>query len=147
MCLIGVVRFCGPPPEPDVPVPEHPALHVLMPLLWLGSTMVSGCGRLGSGSARWLPLWGEHLEVSGADLPARKAPPDQGVHVYPDVSFAQPVDDPPQGEVVDLAERARGHAVAEVVAPAPQRRVQAAQQVSERSVLGSAGQRAHLVKD
>lgn len=26
-----------------VPVPEHPALHAFMPLLWVGSTMVSGC--------------------------------------------------------------------------------------------------------
>jgi hypothetical protein len=34
--VFRLVRFCGPPPEPDVPVPEHPALHVLMPLLWLG---------------------------------------------------------------------------------------------------------------
>lgn len=30
-----LARFPGPPSEPDVPVSEHPALHVFMPMVWL----------------------------------------------------------------------------------------------------------------
>jgi hypothetical protein len=89
----------------------------------------------------------EHLDVLGADLPTGKEAPDQGVHVQPDVSIAQPAHDPPEGVVIEVAEGARGHAVAEVVAPAPQHRVEPAQQVCERSVFRSAGQGPHLVDD
>jgi hypothetical protein len=65
----------------------------------------------------------EHLDVLGADLPTGKEAPDQGVHVQPDVSIAQPAHDPPEGVVIEVAEGPRGHAVAEVVAPAPQCRL------------------------
>ena len=46
------VRFPRPPTEPDVPVPEHPALHGFMPMGWglvVLLTTVTGCG-LGRGS-------------------------------------------------------------------------------------------------
>ena len=39
-----LVRLCGPPPEPAVPVRERPAREVFMPLLCLGSSVVSGYG-------------------------------------------------------------------------------------------------------
>jgi len=30
--VFRLIRFLGPPAEPDVPVPEHPALHKFVPL-------------------------------------------------------------------------------------------------------------------
>jgi hypothetical protein len=30
--VFRLIRFLGPPAEPDVPVPEHPALHKSVPL-------------------------------------------------------------------------------------------------------------------
>ena len=30
--VFRLIRFLGPPAEPDVPVPEHPALHKSLPL-------------------------------------------------------------------------------------------------------------------
>ncbi len=69
------------------------------------------------------------------------------MHVQPDVSFAEPADDPPEGVVIDVAECPRGHPVAEVVTPSPQRRVQPTQQVTERSVPCSTSQRSDLVDD
>jgi hypothetical protein len=46
------VRFPDPPAEPDVPVPEHPALHRPMPFMpsWWWVSMGSESGCLGSGS-------------------------------------------------------------------------------------------------
>jgi hypothetical protein len=48
------VGFSGPPSEPDVRLPPHPALHMVRPLVRviLLSTMVWGSLRPGSGSAR-----------------------------------------------------------------------------------------------
>ena len=50
------VGFPSPPSEPDVRVSAHPALHNLKPLVRslsaLGSPMVWGCERPGSGSGR-----------------------------------------------------------------------------------------------
>jgi len=101
------VRFCGPPPEPDVPVPEHPALHVFMPCCgWARPWCRDACGpvvvahdgdRCGA----------KHLDVLGADLPTGKEAPYQGVHVQPQVPFAQPAHDPPEGAVIEVAESAR----------------------------------------
>jgi hypothetical protein len=71
----------------------------------------------------------------------------QGVPVQPGVPFAEPARDPPEGVVIEVAEGPRGHTVAEIVAPAPQNRVEPAQQVCERSVFGSAGQRPDLADD
>src|SRR3954466_11917459 len=71
----------------------------------------------------------EELDVLRADLPAWEEPADQGVHVQSKVSFAQPADDAPEGVVVDVAERARGRPVTEIGAPAPQHRIDPAQQV------------------
>jgi hypothetical protein len=50
--VLRPIRFPRPPTEPDVPVPEHPALHVFTPMGWglvVLLTTVTGCG-LGSGS-------------------------------------------------------------------------------------------------
>ena len=50
--VLRPIRFPRPPTEPDVPVPEHPALHGFMPMgsgLVVLLTTVTGCG-LGSGS-------------------------------------------------------------------------------------------------
>ena len=69
------------------------------------------------------------------------------MHVQPDVSLPEPADDPPEGEVIDVVEGPGRHAVTEVVAPAPQYRVQPAQQVFERSMLCSAGQQSGLPDD
>jgi hypothetical protein len=49
--------------------------------------------------------------------------------------------------VIDIAEGAFGYPVTEVVAPAPQHRVQSAQQVCERSVFRSASELSDLVDD
>ncbi len=45
----GPVGFCGPPSEPDVQLPLHPALHVFMPRLC--SSMVWGFSCPGIGIA------------------------------------------------------------------------------------------------
>lgn len=45
--VFELVGFCWPPSEPDVPIPEHPALHVIMPRR---SSMVWECGFLDTGS-------------------------------------------------------------------------------------------------
>ena len=67
--------------------------------------------------------WPEQLDLPDANLPTGQEAPDQGVHVQADVPFTEPTDDPPEGEVIDIAEGPRGHAVPEVGAPAPQYRV------------------------
>jgi len=46
--------------------------------------------------------------------------------------LAEPAHDPPEGEVIEIAERPRGHAVTEVVAPSPQHRFEPVEQVGER---------------
>src|SRR5690606_35120976 len=63
----------------------------------------------------------EHVDPSGTDVPSGQVAPDQGVHVQPEVSFAEPPDHPPEGEVIEVAEGPRGHSVTEVCAPASQR--------------------------
>ena len=74
--------------------------------------------------------------------PGEVAADDGGM--FNEVSFAEPADDPREGEVVDVVEGARGRAVTEVVVPAPQRQVQPAQQVCKRSTSCSASQQPHL---
>ncbi len=46
--VLRPVRFLGPPSEPDVPVSEHPALHVFMPAGYATfcSLLVHGVGML-----------------------------------------------------------------------------------------------------
>ena len=45
--VFRLIGFLGPPAEPDVPVPEHPALHELMQLRYVAS--VSVCVAHGEG--------------------------------------------------------------------------------------------------
>ena len=96
------------------------------------STMVSGCARRDSGTGRRYLLRPEHLDVTVADLPTGEEPTDQGVFVQPDVPLGQPPEHPPEGEVVQIAEGPSGHPVPKVIAPAPQHRIDPAQQVGER---------------
>ena len=51
--VFRLIRFLGPPAEPDVPVPEHPALHKSVPLVrprCLVLSMEEGSWRPGSGN-------------------------------------------------------------------------------------------------
>ena len=84
--------------------------------------------RSSRGSGFWCPVavsldgdrsWPEHLNPSVADLPTGEIGANQGVHVQPEVPLPQPDDDPPEGEVVDVAEGAFAHPVTEVVDTVP----------------------------
>lgn len=51
--VFRLIRFLGPPAEPDVPVPEHPALHKSVPLVmprWLVLSTGEGSWHPGSGN-------------------------------------------------------------------------------------------------
>ncbi len=61
--------------------------------------------------------------------------------------FAQPADYPLPGELAEVAEGLLGHAVLEVGRPSPQHRVEPVQQVGQRPVVCSAGQRPHPCHD
>ena len=76
----------------------------------------------------------EELDPTVAYLPAGQVATYQGVHVEFGVSFLQPADDPPEREVVDIAEGMFDDPVLEVHAPATQHRVETAQQVSQGSM-------------
>ena len=80
--------------------------------------------------AGWLPPW----EVAAS----QRAPVRLGVLV------AQPADHAPERVVVEVAERARADAVAEVGAPAPQYRVEPVEELVERVVVAAPGDRFHL---
>src|SRR3954471_9519667 len=73
----------------------------------------------------------EELDPAVGDPPSRQVPADQGAHTEAGVTFLQPADDAPEGEVVEVAEGAFRHSVLEVGAPSSDHRVQPAQQVSE----------------
>src|SRR5438034_8713522 len=97
--------FSGPPSEPDVRLPPHPALHVFMPLVRVTlssarSTMVWGCGRPVAVALDVDLVGPEHLDPFVADPPARQVAADHGAHAQPRVALAEPADDPPEGEVV-----------------------------------------------
>ena len=94
--------FSGPPSEPDVRLSPHPALHMLMPLECL--TKASRSARPRIDSARWRPCRGETSRGRLRGLPPREKASHQGVHVQPEMPFAEPTDDPPEGEVIDVAE-------------------------------------------
>src|SRR6266545_5373760 len=63
------------------------------------------------------------------------------------MSFAHPSDDGPPCDVVYVGERAFGHPVLEVVAPAPQSIVELLQQVGQCSMSSSACQLPDLSED
>ena len=122
--------FPSPPSEPDVRLSPHPALRGLCcwcVVLWF----VAGpwCGDAGSSVAvtvdrdRSRP---EHRYASVAYLPVREVAAVQGSPVQPGVSFADPFDDSPPGCSGRGSRMCRRHAVAEVVAPSPQHRVEPA---------------------
>src|SRR5450755_1271621 len=106
------------------------------------------CGDLGApvsvANDRYLQ-WPEHLGLAVANLPSWEVAAAQGSPVQPVVPFAHPPNHSPPGVVVEVAERLRGHAVSEVVTPSPQHPVEQAQQVGERSMLASVGDRSDLV--
>src|ERR1039457_4279949 len=89
-------------------------------------------------------LWPEHLGVAILYLPAVQKTALQRSPVQAPVPFTEPADYPPPCEVFEVAEGRRRHAVPEVAAPAPQDRVELAQQVSERLVPCSFRHRPHL---
>ena len=68
----------------------------------------------------------------------------KGSRIQSDVPLAEPADDPPLGEMVDIAECPLRHAVTEVITPSSQLRVQPAQQVGERSMKSAARKSTHL---
>ena len=72
------------------------------------------------------------LDPFGAYFPSGKMTPDEGAHVQFGVTFLQPAHDPPKREVIEVGEEAFGYPVLKVGAPAPQHRVQPAQQVCQR---------------
>src|SRR5215203_1775695 len=60
------------------------------------------CGDLGAPVAVALDgdrSWPEHLDPAVADLPAWQEAADESSPVQPEVAFAEPVEDPPPGEV------------------------------------------------
>ena len=132
---LQALRFPSPPSEPDVPVSTHPALHEFMPsgyaMILVCSPMVSRCWPPGSGNglpgpsavgtsrprSRWDAIM---VGSAGAGQPISR------------VSLADPADHPMPGVLVEVAERRFRHAVAEVGAPAPQRRIELAQQGGQR---------------
>ena len=86
-------------------------------------------------------LWSKHLDLTVTYLPTREIATHQGMHVQPDVPFPEPADHAPEGVVVDVTKGPGRHAVAEVIAPSPQHRVQAVEQISKRSMACSASKR------
>ena len=76
--VFRLVRFCGPPPEPEVPVRERPAREVFMPLLCLGSSMVSGYGASVAVADDGDLFGADHLDVfrARASLPCSRAEVD-----------------------------------------------------------------------
>ena len=98
---------------------------------------------------------GEGSLVSSSSMGSESWCPDsgnarrrtRGVHVQSEVPLAEPADDSPEGEVVDVAEGPLRHAVPEVRAPAPQDRIDAAQQVCERPMSCPVGELPHLTLD
>src|ERR1700757_762428 len=89
-------------------------------------------------------LWPEQLGLPIADLPSGEEATDRSP-TQPVVPFANPFSDPVPRVVLQVAERLRGHAVSEVVAPSLQHAVDREQQVGKRSMLLSAGERSDLV--
>ena len=118
--------------------------------MWSRRSSRPWCGDAGSS----IPVAGhcdllatEELDSLVADLPAGQMTTYQGAHIQFRVSLLQPTDDPPEGEMIDIAEEVFHDAVLTICAPAPQRRVQAAQQVCERSMRCPAGKQSHFVLD
>jgi hypothetical protein len=60
----------------------------------------------------------EHLDSFVSDLPVWEMAFDHGVGVQSGVSFADPPEDPPEDEILQVVESPRGRAVTEIVAPA-----------------------------
>src|SRR5271154_480836 len=85
--------------------------------------------------------WPEHCHTVLADLPVGEVATADRSPVRFGVTFADPADDSPPGVCVDVTEGPFGHPVAKIVTPAPQHRIQLAQQVSKRSMPRSAGGR------
>lgn len=103
--------FSGPPSVPDVRLHRirSPRAIPRSLVLCLRSSL---CRDVGASLAVTLDgdrVGAEHLDAAFVDPPSAKVAADHGVLVQSDVSFAEPADDPPEGEVIDLAEGPRGH--------------------------------------
>ena len=77
-------------------------------------------------------------------MPTGHEAPHQGVQVQLRVSFAEPAEHSPEGEMIDMTEGPRGNPMPKIVAPSPQHRIQPTQQVSKRSMFRPASQRPQL---
>ena len=70
------------------------------------SPMAWGSERPGSDSEQSPLLWSEHLGPAVSDLPVGQKATVEGSPVQSEVTFAQPANDPPPCEVIEVAERA-----------------------------------------
>ena len=133
------VGFRRPPSEPDVRIPAHPALHPCYAVAFAAS----GTGDAGSPVAvagHGDPAGSEELDSVVPDAPPGQEPAVDGVLVQAGVALVEPAEYSPEGEVVDVAERALGDPVLEIGAPASDRRVESAQEVGECPMSRPAGQ-------
>src|SRR5690606_37966326 len=74
----------------------------------------------------------EELCAAVANLPVGEKTAAYGSPVQSDVPLANPGYDPPEGVMVEVTEYTLGNTMPEVVTPAPEHRVESAQEVSER---------------
>lgn len=140
------VGFRRPPSEPDVRIPAHPALHPCYAVAFAAS----GTGDAGSPVAvagHGDPAGSEELDSVVPDAPPGQEPAVDGVLVQAGVALVEPAEYSPEGEVVDVAERALGDPVLEIGAPASDRRVESAQEVGECPMSRPAGQDPDPVDD
>ena len=86
------------------------------------------------------PAGSEELDSVVPDAPPGQEPVVDGVLVQAGVALVEPAEYSPEGEVVDVAERALGDPVLEIGAPASDRRVESAQEVGECPMSRPAGQ-------
>ena len=111
------VGFRRPPSEPDVRIPAHPALHPCYAVAFAAS----GTGDAGSPVAvagHGDPAGSEELDSVVPDAPPGQEPAVDGVLVQAGVALVEPAEYSPEGEVVNVAERALGDPVLEIGAPA-----------------------------
>jgi hypothetical protein len=133
------VRLPGPPSAPDVRLSPHPALPG-RPLLRRNQGFCVAGPRCGD-VARPPPVSGnrhcggvehdEPIDSRSVTWPAGQEPPVEFRPVEVLVPFQQPLSDSMPGVGIEIAEGCLGHSVAEVPAPAPERRVEASEEISK----------------
>ena len=133
------VRLPGPPSAPDVRLSPHPALPG-RPLLGRNQGFCVAGPRCGD-VARPPPVSGnrhcggvehdEPIDCRSVTWPAGQEPSVEFRPVEVLVPFQQPSGNSMPGVGIEVAEGCLGHAVAEVPAPAPERRVEASEEISK----------------